>query len=280
MKEWSKHDKTDLDEDIVFIAASLHRIYPHLNRSIRSRVEGYRGFVNQYILQAIQQIERASKTEAHDLLFLHILSIASSFPPIGIQPSPSTEARRTLMRYVVYLHSQRSFFSHSSFEVEYLISRCVYGLHRQLQDQDLLVFPKQLLTTPISSSAIHQSGKDRNGDGVDWQICVVDSLGKAITHLDVMCWMNQTALQLSLDEDCYRMEISSSIHKDIEKMDNPLHVVVLKHNTTVLYETDVIFSKQSYKSTPSLKLVGMTIVVGLVILSMLYYKNTVGYHSE
>ena len=280
MKEWSELDKNGQDADFVFLTACIHRIYPHLNRSIRSRVEGYRGIVNQYILKVIQQTEGPPKPTSRDLRFLHVLSIASSFPPIGIQPSPNIEGRRTLLQYAIHLHSQLSHSPRFSSEMEYLISLCVYGLHRQLQDRDLLVFSKQRGATPTSSSAVHHTGENRNENEVEWQICVVDSLGKAITHLDVLCWMNQTVVPLKLDEKCYHLEISSSLREEVEKMEYPLHVVVSKHHTTVLYETDLILVEESSKSAPAWSVVGMTIVVGLAMLLLLYYRRVDAYHSE
>ena len=109
---------------------------------------------------------------------------------------------------------------------------------------------------------------------------MVDSLGKAITHLDVLCWMNQTSLPLKLDDECYRIELSSSIREEVEKMDYPLHVVVSKHHTTVLYETDLILVNESSQITPSWSVIGMTLVVGLMMLFLVYYRRVNAFHSE
>ena len=186
------------------------------------------------------------------------------------------------MQYAIHLHSQLSHSSRFPSEMEYLISLCVYSLHRQLQDQDLLVLSKQRYSTPASSSssAVHQSGEERDGNEGEWQICVVDSLGKAITHLDVLCWMNQTSLPLKLDDECYRIELSSSIREEVEKMDYPLHVVVSKHHTTVLYETDLILVNESSQITPSWSVIGMTLAVGLMMLFLVYYRRVNAFHSE
>ena len=95
-----------------------------------------------------------------------------------------------------------------------------------------------------------------------------------------MCRMNQTVLPLRLEGECYHLELSPLIREEVGKMDYPLHVVVSKRYTTVLYETDLSIVKSSSKSTLSWGVVGMTTVVGLMLLLILYYRKTDVYHPE
>ena len=282
---WKSGEETTTitDSEFVYLAASMHQIYSRLNRSIRSRVEGYRSQVNHYLLHKYQQHVFPIKSNEQAIQFLHVLSIGASFPPMGIQPSLDVPVRRTLLQSVISMQ-ERAFPT-----MEYWIGRCVEGLHRQLQDHDILIFV-QKPSIPSSTKNYHDNDKNDK----KWKICVVDSYGKSITHLDVIGSINQPTTSPSIDiplrrhdhDQCYHFFLSSSTstspsaslegREEVENTPQRLHVKIVKRQHTVLYEETISLAEGKegkHSNWPIIIGTGIIGIIGILVGFFVYFTS-------
>lgn len=214
-----------------FLILLLHTLYPTLNRSIRSRVEGYRGLVNRYL------IETPLSSNPKDCKpYLRILSVATSFPTHGIDP-PLGFSR--LLQFQQYLLSMQQY---SDPFIEYSVALGVYGFHRQLEDRDVHI------------QAIYHSP--------DLFITLRSSLNQTLFHLNISCKLDSHPIPLSFDESRYHSTVL------LEEGDHSLHVIVSKHSSTVLQEETIILSSSS-PAMVTWQAIVVTLVIGSLLILLL-----------
>ena len=217
--------------DYSFRILLLHTLYPTLNRSIRSRVEGYRGLVNRFLLETPIPMHRKDS-----IPYLRIMSVASSFPSIGIDPPLSISKLKQLQHYLLYMQED------SDPMIEYYVALGLYGLHRQLEDHDVHV------------QAVYQNP--------DLFITLRSSLNRTLTYLNISCELDSHPLPLLLEGFHYHTTVL------LDPGDHFLHVTVSKHSSIILQEETVLLPSPPI-SIPW-QMVVITTVLGCLMILLLF----------
>ena len=193
-------------------------------------MEGYRGLVNRFL------IETPFSNHLKDCKsYLRIISIASSFPSHGIDPPLGLSKLRQLQQYVLAMQE------YSDPIIEYSVALGVYGLHRQLEDQDVHI------------QAIYHSP--------DLFITLLSSLNQTLLQLNISCELDSHSLPLSLDGFRYHTTVL------LDRGDHSLHITVSKHSSTILQEETIILS--SSLVTVSWQTIVITLAIGCLLILIL-----------